>query len=94
MINQGNKLYCCFIDFSKAFGYVERNTLWATLIKLGIRGKMWTVLTSMCSHVKSRVRFNNNLGNEFSCFLGVRQGESLSPFYLLCSGTTSKNTLF
>ena len=41
---------------------------------------MWTVLKSIYSHVKSRVRFNNNLGNEFSCFLGVRQGESLSPF--------------
>ena len=85
MINQGNKLYCCFIDFSKAFDYVERNTLWATLIKLGIRGKMLTVLKSIYSHVKSSVRFNNNLSNEFSCFLGVRQGELLSPFYLLCS---------
>ena len=85
MINQGKKLYCCFIDFSKAFDYVERNTLLATLIKRGIRGKMLTVLKSIYSHVKSSVRFNNNLSNEFSCFLGVRQGELLSPFYLLCS---------
>jgi len=85
MISQGKKLYCSFIGFSKAFDYVERNTLWVKLIKLGIRGNMLTVLKSMYSHVKSRVRFNNNLGNEFSCFLGVRQGESLSPFYLLCS---------
>jgi len=80
MIKQGKKLYCSFIDFSKAFDYVERITVWAKFIKLGIRGKMWTVLKSIYSHVKSRVRFNNNLGNEFSCFLGVRQGESLSPF--------------
>ena len=60
MINQGKKLYCCLIDFSKAFDYVERNTVWAKLIKLGIRGKMLTVLKSMYSHVKSSVRFNNN----------------------------------
>jgi len=61
IINQGKTLYCCFIDFCKAFDYIERNTVWATLIKLGIRGKMWTVLKSIYSHVKSRVRFNNNL---------------------------------
>ena len=29
--------------------------------------------------VKSRVKFCNNLGNEFYCSLGVRQGECLSP---------------
>jgi len=39
-----------------------------------------TLLKSMYSSVKSRVRFNNKLSHEFSCFLGVRQGESLSPF--------------
>jgi len=37
MISQGKKLYCSFIGFSKAFDYVERNTLWVKLIKLGIR---------------------------------------------------------
>ena len=40
----------------------------------------------MYSSVKSRVKFDNKLGNEFYCNLGVRQGECLSPllfsFYL------------
>jgi len=40
---------------------------------------MMTLLKSMYSSVKSRVRLNNKLSHEFSCFLGVRQGESLSP---------------
>ena len=62
------KLYCSFIDFSKAFDYVERNSLWSKLIKLGIRGKMMTILKSMYSSVKSRVRFNNKLNHEFFCF--------------------------
>ena len=39
-----------------------------------------TILKSMYSSVKSRVRFNNTLSHEFFCFLGVRQAESLSPF--------------
>ena len=61
------KLYCSFIDFSKAFDYVERNSLWSKLIKLGIRGKMMTILKSMYSSVKSRVRFNNKLSLVFRC---------------------------
>jgi len=66
-INQGKKLCCSFIDFRKAFDYIERNSLWSKLIQLGIRGKMMTILKSMYSSVKSRVRFNNKLSHEFSC---------------------------
>ena len=33
----------------------------------------------MYATVKSRVKYDNKLGNEFSCTLGVRQGECLSP---------------
>ena len=36
-INRGKKLYCCFIDFTKAFDYVVRDNLWFKLVKLGKR---------------------------------------------------------
>ena len=49
------------------------------MIKYGIRGKILNVIKSMYSSVKSRVKYNNQLGNEFYCGLGVRQGECLSP---------------
>ena len=38
MLNEGKRLYCAFIDFTKAFDYVVRDNLWMKLIKLGIRG--------------------------------------------------------
>lgn len=34
----------------------------------------------MYVNIKSRVKFDNSLTYEFSSHLGVRQGESLSPF--------------
>ena len=34
----------------------------------------------MYENVRSRVKHNNTLSEDFSCFLGIRQGESLSPF--------------
>lgn len=80
MINSGKKLYCGFVDFTKAFDYVVRENLWMKLIKLGLRGKMLDIIRSMYDSIKSKVKFLNELSNEFSCSLGVRQGECLSPF--------------
>ena len=75
MLNTGKKLYCTFIDFTKAFDYVVRDNLWYKLITLGIRGKILNIIKSIYANVKSRVKFCNKLGNQFTCSLGVRQGE-------------------
>ena len=32
VLNQGKKLYCVFIDFTKAFDYVVRDNLWYKLV--------------------------------------------------------------
>ena len=79
ILNHGKKLYCAFIDFTKAFDYVVRENLWYKLIKLGLRGKILNIIKSMYRSVKSRVKSCNKLGNEFYCKLCVRQGECLSP---------------
>ena len=76
MRNTGKRLVCAFIDFSKAFDYVVRDNLWTKLIKLGIRGNIVNIIKS----VKSRVKMQNKLSDAYECLLGVRQGESLSPF--------------
>ena len=65
----------------KAFDYLVHENIWYKLIRLGIRGKMLSVIQSMYESVKSRVKMQNRVGNEFDCLLGVRQGErDLSPF--------------
>ena len=80
LINQGKKLYCAFVDFKKAFDFVNRDIIWYKLIKLGVRGKMLNVIKSMYAKVKARVKFNYELSEPFESYLGVRQGECLSPF--------------
>ena len=47
ILNQGQKLYCAFVDFTKAFEYVVRENLWYKLVKIGLRGKSLT-LSSQC----------------------------------------------
>jgi len=50
------------------------------LIKLGIRGNILNIIKSMYCAVKSSVKLGNKLSDVFECSLGVRHGESLSPF--------------
>ena len=54
--------------------------LWFKLIQNGIRGKILNVIQAMYRNIKSRVKFNKTLSNEFSSYVGVRQGECLYPF--------------
>ena len=79
-INQNERLYCAFVDFTKAFDFVVRDILWFKLIRLGVRGKMLNIIKSIYSSVKSRVKHDNTLSEPFTCNIGVRQGECLSPF--------------
>ena len=50
-INNNEYLYCCFVDFTKAFDYVERNILWYKLIKIGVRGQMLDIIKSMYNSI-------------------------------------------
>ena len=56
-INTNQKLFCAFVDFTKAFDYVVRDIIWYKLIKFGVRGKILDIIRSMYSNVKSRVKY-------------------------------------
>lgn len=73
------KLYCTFIDFSKALDTVWRAGLWSKLVNYNINGKILTVIKSMYEHIKSCVNFNGENSTFFQCNNGLRQGENLSP---------------
>ena len=80
---KGGKVYTAFVDFRKAFDYVNRDCLWSKLITSGIRGNILNIIRSMYNEVKAKVKYMGNTSETFESFLGVRQGESLSPF-LFC----------
>ena len=73
-------MYCFFVDFSKAFDYVVRENLWYKLIKCGVRGKILNVIMSMYASIRNKVLHNGEVSESYTCNLGVRQGECLSPF--------------
>ena len=73
------KLYCAFIDYRKAFDLIERSALWVKLLNNGINGKVLKVIKNMYTNAKSCVSIDHINSEFFTCNIGVRQGENLSP---------------
>ena len=76
---RGVKLYCCAVDFSKAFDTVDRPLLWAALRRAGIGGTMLQAVQAMYADVPVCVRTEAGLSGCFQSVLGVKQGCPLSP---------------
>ena len=76
---KGKRLYCCFIDYIKAFDSVAHVKLWLKLSRIGITGKLLNAIKSMYSKLKACVRLDSNYSDIFTYNVGLMQGESLSP---------------
>ena len=71
--------YCLFVDFSKAFDSLNRNSLFRRLIDLGVKGRLFNSILAMYTHFDICVSNGSNMSEFFNCNKGVRQGCGLSP---------------
>lgn len=82
-IEHGSKVYCCFLDSTKAFDTVWIDGLFFKMYNLGIQGKTWRLLRNWYSALTSRVLFDGVVSDDFSILQGVRQGSVLSPWLFM-----------
>lgn len=76
----GKKLYCCFIDFAKAYDSVPRHKLWQRLYDLGIRGRILHGIKSLYDvGVNFSIKLDAGLLDPIDVAVGVKQGCPLSP---------------
>ncbi len=54
-IHKRKKVYCCFVDFRKAFDTVPRDLLWQMLAEMGIVGRFMQCLQNMYSQDSVKV---------------------------------------
>ena len=73
------RLFCCFVDYKKAFDSVARVHLWSKLLSYDFNGKVLNIMQSLYNSAKSAVKLSTNIGAFFNCEIGVRQGDNLSP---------------
>jgi hypothetical protein len=73
-------MYCCFIDFEKAFDKVWRDGLWYKLLLKNMDGNMHNVILNMYKDTKSCIVYNTVNSNFFYCNNRVRHGDTMFPF--------------
>ena len=75
----GKSTFVSFIDFKKAFDSVNRTLLLFKLSKVGVVGNIYHAISALYKDPKSRVILNDISTDWFSCPIGVKQGDTLSP---------------
>ena len=78
-IEQNRPLYMAFVDFTKEFDTVHRETLWKTLLKLGCLDLFADLITSLYKDTKVLVNLKGELFKPFDVLNGVKQGCVLAP---------------
>ena len=72
-------IYVCFIDYAKAFDFVDHNKLWKILKEMGISDHLTCLLRNLYAGQEGRVRNGHGTTDWFQIGKGVRQGCILSP---------------
>ena len=72
-------IYFYFIDYTKAFDYMDHNKLWKILKELGIPGYLTCLLRNLYADQEATVRTGHGTTDWFQIGKGVCQGCILSP---------------
>jgi hypothetical protein len=78
-LSNKNRLYCCFVDYTKAFDTIDRLNLWYKFSKIGICGKLLSVIKSMYENVKTCITVDRFYSDFFQNQVGLMHGEVISP---------------
>ena len=73
-------IYFCFIDYAKAFDYVDHNKLWKILKEVVIPDHLTFLLRNLYAGQEATVRTGHGTIDWFQIGKGVRQGCILSPY--------------
>ena len=73
------KIFLCFIDYSKAFDCVRYSALWTALLEMGIPSHLIHLIRNLYDGQVACVRTEKGNYDWFSLGQGVRQGCILSP---------------
>lgn len=85
-LNRNKKVFCCYVDFRRAFDLVPHELLWKHLFKLGLSTHLINVVKSLYDKARVKIRTDNGYGftDEVDMSIGLMQGLGISPLlYIL-----------
>ena len=84
-LSNGEKLFCSFVDFRRAFDTVNINYLWQKLIRDNFSTRVIKSIQSMYENVKICVKFKNKISRPCSSNIGLKQGDPLSAILFVAT---------
>ena len=78
LLEKGINLYVCFIDYQKAYDYLDRAALWSKLLKAGMSSKSIRLFRNMYAKMRLGIKGDDR---SFKSDLGLLQGETCSPLF-------------
>ena len=85
-------IYFCFIDYAKAFEYVDHHKLWEILKEMGIPDHLTCLLRNLYAGQEATVSSAHGTTDWFQIGKRVRQGSILSPcLFNLCAEYIMRN---
>ena len=82
-------LYFCFIDYAKAFDYVDHNQLWKILKEMGIPDHLTCLLRNLYASQKATVRAGYGRTHWFQIGKECVKAVYCHPAYLIYMQSTS-----
>ncbi|KAH9312316.1 hypothetical protein KI387_027351 [Taxus chinensis] len=76
------EIFCCFVDFRKAFDMVPREKLWCKMQELGIPLQFRATVHRLYVRVGIKIRTKTGTSESFRSDIGFKQGCPLSPTLL------------
>ena len=83
ILSSGNKVYCAFIDYEKAFDTVNRSLLWKKLIREKMSSRMIQAIKSMYETIKCCIKYSNEYSDFLDSHIGLKQGCPLSSLMFM-----------
>ena len=85
-------IHFCFVDYDKAFDYMDHNKLWKILKEMGIPDHLTCLLRNLYADEEATIRTGHGTTDWFQIGKRLRQGCILSPclFYLYADYTMRK----
>lgn len=83
VLSSGDKLYCVFLDYEKAFDRINRSLLWHKWNFEHVSSKLVRAIKSMYNVVKSCIRFKSSHSIFFTSHMGLKQGDPCSPLLFM-----------
>ena len=82
-------VFTCYMDTSKAFDMVDHKELLCALHAQGLHGPTWNLFLDAYKNIRSAVKWQGQISDDFHEGQGIRQGGASSAGALFCEFRSS-----